>query len=200
MTTIINADNGVSSGSAGLKSSADSSGVLALQTNGTTAMTVGTDQSILMTGAPSIGGAGYGMGMGFRNRIINGAMVIDQRNAGASVTPTGAATYTVDRWVYKSGGASSKASVQQNAGAITPPVGYINYVGATSLSAYTLSTSDHFSISQYIEGLNTADLGWGTANALTVTLSFNATGISFTALTVRSTVAVETPPLPSSTL
>ena len=34
----------------------------------------------------------------FRNRIINGAMVIDQRNAGASVTPTTNLTYTLDRW------------------------------------------------------------------------------------------------------
>jgi hypothetical protein len=50
MTTTINADNGVSSGSAGLKSSADSSGVLALQTNGTTAVTVGTDQAVTMAG------------------------------------------------------------------------------------------------------------------------------------------------------
>jgi hypothetical protein len=114
----------------------------------------------------------YAQYTGFKNRIINGAMVIDQRNAGASVTPTGSATYTVDRWVYKSGGVSSKASIQQNAGSVTPPAGYINYVGATSLSAYTLLTGDHFSISQYIEGLNVADLAWGTANAATVTLSF----------------------------
>ena len=33
----------------------------------------------------------------FTNRIINGAMVIDQRNAGASVTPSNA-SYSVDRW------------------------------------------------------------------------------------------------------
>jgi hypothetical protein len=46
MTTTINADNGVVSGSAGLKSSADSTGVLALQTNGTTAVTVDTSQNV----------------------------------------------------------------------------------------------------------------------------------------------------------
>ena len=40
MASILNADDGVVSGSAGLKSTADSSGVLALQTNGTTAVTV----------------------------------------------------------------------------------------------------------------------------------------------------------------
>ena len=172
MTTTINADNGVVSGSAGLKSSADSSGVLALQTNGTTAVTVGTDQSILMTGAPSIGGAGYGMGMGFRNRIINGAMVIDQRNAGASVTPTTSNNvYPIDRWVTYAAQAT-KYTVQQNAGSVTPPSGFRNYLGATSSSAYTVTSSDYFNILQNIEGFNVADLMWGTASAQTITISF----------------------------
>jgi len=54
MTTTINADNGVSSGSAGLKSSADNSGVLALQTNGTTAVTVDASQNVgIGTASPS---------------------------------------------------------------------------------------------------------------------------------------------------
>ena len=106
-----------------------------------------------------------------KNRIINGAMVIDQRNAGASVTPTSDNTYTLDRW--RAGlTASSKYSVQQNAGSVTPPVGFSNYLGVTSLSAYSVGSGDIFTISQRIEGFNTADLNWGTANAKTVTLSF----------------------------
>jgi hypothetical protein len=105
-----------------------------------------------------------------RNRIINGAMVIDQRNAGASVTPTDA-TYTLDRWkAYLS--QTSKYTVQQNAGSVTPPVGFINYLGVTSSSAYSVGAAERFAIVQQIEGLNTYDLGWGTANAKTVTLSF----------------------------
>ena len=44
MAAAINADDGVVSGSAGLKSSADATGVLVLQTNGTTALTVDTSQ------------------------------------------------------------------------------------------------------------------------------------------------------------
>jgi hypothetical protein len=106
----------------------------------------------------------------FKNRIINGAMVIDQRNAGASVTPTGAA-YLVDRWQLIPS-QSSKLSFQQNAGSVTPPDGFKNYLGATSLSAYSLITSDYFLLTQKIEGFNVADLGWGTANAKTVTVSF----------------------------
>ena len=107
----------------------------------------------------------------FRNRIINGACVIDQRNAGASVTVTGDPTYTLDRW----GGScsvASKYSIQQNAGSVTPPVGFTNYLGVTSLSSYSVGSSDYFNLTQAIEGYNIADLGWGTANAKSITVSF----------------------------
>jgi len=107
---------------------------------------------------------------GFKNRIINGAMVIDQRNAGASITPTGDA-YTVDRWRFQTT-QSSKLSFQQNAGSVTPPAGYTNYLGCTSLSAYSITSSDIFVIGQSIEGFNVADLGWGAAGAQTITISF----------------------------
>ena len=110
-----------------------------------------------------------GSPFGFKNRIINGAMVIDQRNAGAS--GTGTIVYTVDRWYY-SASQSSKLTWQQNAGSVTPPAGFINYLGATSSSAYSVLAGDYFTYTQYIEGLNTADLAWGTASAATVTLSF----------------------------
>jgi hypothetical protein len=104
-----------------------------------------------------------------RNRIINGAMVIDQRNAGASVTPNN--TYTVDRWqIYNT--QTSKLTAQQNAGSVTPPVGFNNYLGITSSSAYSVTSTDQFSLNQGIEGYNFADLGFGTANAKTITLSF----------------------------
>jgi hypothetical protein len=97
-------------------------------------------------------------------------MVIDQRNAGVTVTPTVIA-YTLDRWInYLS--VSSKYSVGQNAGAITPAVGFSKYLGITSLSAYSISSSDYFALAQIIEGNNIADLNWGSASAKSVTLSF----------------------------
>jgi hypothetical protein len=105
------------------------------------------------------------------NRIINGAMMIDQRNAGASVTAAGSVSYTLDRFSVGYS-ADSKVSIQQNAGSVTPPVGFTNYLGATSLSAYSVSSSDLFNVQQIIEGLNISDLAWGTANAAPVTLSF----------------------------
>ena len=110
---------------------------------------------------------------GMRNKIINGAMMIDQRNAGASVstTVTGTQTYTLDRWAYQCS-AASKFTVQQNAGSVTPPAGFTNYLGVTSTSAYSAGASDYFAVQQRIEGYNLADLSWGTASAATVTLSF----------------------------
>jgi hypothetical protein len=119
-------------------------------------------------------GGSYGTGgfVGMKNRIINGAMVIDQRNAGASVTPLD--TYTLDRW-QGFASVASKYTVQQNApslGSVTPPAGFTNYLGVTSSSAYTVGASERFAISQKIEGFNVADLGWGTAGAQPVTLSF----------------------------
>ena len=105
-----------------------------------------------------------------KNRIINGAMVIDQRNAGASVTPT-ANQYTLDRWFFYVTQAS-KITTQQNQGSVTPPAGFSNYLGITSSSAYTPVTGDNFLVAQYIEANNVSDLAWGTANAKTVTISF----------------------------
>jgi len=109
-------------------------------------------------------------GFGFRNRIINGDMRIDQRNNGASVTPTDA-QYSIDRWqCFLS--AASKYSVQQNAGSVTPPAGFTNYLGVTSLSAYSVLAASYFNVGQKIEGFNVADLAWGTASAQPITFSF----------------------------
>jgi hypothetical protein len=119
------------------------------------------DQGLLSTNAQYTG---------FKNRIINGDMVIDQRNNGASVTVTGYG-YNLDRFV-NSASQSSKFTVQRNAGSVTPPAGFINYLGCTSSAATSLGASDYFLIGQPIEGLNVADLAWGTANAQTVTVSF----------------------------
>jgi hypothetical protein len=116
----------------------------------------------------------YGTGgfVGMKNRIINGAMVIDQRNAGASVTPANAVTtYTLDRWgAYVN--QASKLTVQQNAGSVTPPAGFKSYLGVTSSSSYSVSSGDILMVYQVVEGYNWADMAWGTADASSVTVSF----------------------------
>ena len=110
------------------------------------------------------------LGLMYKNKIINGNMVISQRNGTSSVTPTTFA-YTLDRW-YADMTQASKFSVQQDAGAVTPPVGFIDYLGVTSLAATTVGAGDFYTIGQVIEGFNISDLGWGTVNAKTVTISF----------------------------
>jgi hypothetical protein len=106
----------------------------------------------------------------FRNRIINGACVIDQRNAGASVTPASGA-YTLDRWTTGFS-QSSKVSIQQNAGSVTPPSGFTNYLGATVAATATIGATDYFQIAQKIEANNTYDFDWGLSTGKSVTLSF----------------------------
>jgi hypothetical protein len=105
---------------------------------------------------------------GFKNRIINGAMVLNQRNTTVSASDSGW-QYAVDRWAAYQNIASSKFTL---AGSSTAPTGFTNSLLATSSSAYTLGASEFFTIRQPIEGFNWSDLGWGTANAKTVTLSF----------------------------
>ena len=122
----------------------------------------------------SVAGSNLGAGNAslMKSRIINGAMVIDQRNAGASVTGADA-NYAVDRYqMYLSNSTGSKGNMQQNQGSVTPPVGFTNYLGFTTTSAYSVGTLDGYALQQRIEGYNMADFGWGTANAKTVTLSF----------------------------
>jgi hypothetical protein len=98
-------------------------------------------------------------------------MRIDQRNAGAEVNPAVTGTYYVDRW-FANSSAASKFRIGQNAGSVTPPAGFPNYLGLTSLSAYTVGSGEYFGVTQIIEGFNAADFAWGSASARSVTLSF----------------------------
>ena len=101
-----------------------------------------------------------------RNRIINGDMRIDQRNAGASVTPNN--SFILDRWLFTNT-QTSKVNIQQSSVA---PSGFSNSLLVTSTSAYSVSAGDTFLITQIIEGFNIADLAWGSADAKPITISF----------------------------
>jgi len=114
------------------------------------------------------------LGYGFKNRIINGAMVIDQRNAGAAVTYNGTnAGYTVDRFyvgVFGSTYSSPALTIQQVSDA---PSNFTNSLKVTSSSTNTPDANKLGSFySQSIEGFNIADLGWGTASAQSITVQF----------------------------
>ena len=169
MASVIKAGNATD----GVQVTSDNTGILELKTGtgaGTTAMTVGTDQAVTFAQSANLPNT-----FGFKNRIINGAMVIDQRNAGASVTSNASINpYTLDRWrsVVYAGGGSGQFSVQQNAGSVTPPAGFTNYLGVTSLAATTVVSGAYYAIRQPIEGFNVADFSLGSASAVSMTLSF----------------------------
>ena len=104
-----------------------------------------------------------------RNLIINGACVIDQRNAGASVTITSAGQYPVDRFRCISDTSAATITAQQSS---TAPVGFVNSLLWTASTGSAAASGNDNLIWQKIEGLNISDLGWGTASAQPVTLSF----------------------------
>ena len=102
-----------------------------------------------------------------RNKIINGAMVIDQRNAGAAVTTSG--SFPVDRFLvsHSSDGAFSAQRDTSN------PAGFTNSLKVTCTTADTsLSAGQYLAIIQNVEGFNSADIGFGQAISNSVTLSF----------------------------
>ena len=166
------------------------SGNMILHANGNVSML--TANSTLFIGNTSISNAGISVSgsavntltPGMRNRIINGAMMIDQRFNGASNTNSThtAQYYTIDRWTnqnYTNSGtftsqqmnsANSSASNYESGSA---PTGFINSMKITVGTANTNpSPTNSMGFGQAIEGLNVADLGFGTASAKTVTLSF----------------------------
>jgi len=109
---------------------------------------------------------------GFKNRIINGAMVIDQRNAGASVTVnSGTRIYSLDRFFGYGESSDGVFTIQQSS---TAPAGFTNSAIITTTTAdASVGASQYYLLGHSVEGFNSiADLNWGTANAKTVTLSF----------------------------
>jgi hypothetical protein len=108
----------------------------------------------------------------FKNRLINGGMVISQRVGTTSTTVSAVSVYGLDRWRVNSSQAS-KISFQQQAIASPQSCGNNRYtMNITSLAATTVGASDYYGVNQFIEGFNMQDLGWGTSAAQTVTLSF----------------------------
>ena len=97
--------------------------------------------------------------LGFRNRLINGDMRIDQRNAGAAVTiATTVAAYTLDRWGFYSAGATQ--TVQQVSASSAGYQYGAQVTGATSANTATFYTR--------LESKNVWDLA-----SKTITLSFS---------------------------
>jgi hypothetical protein len=126
-------------------------------------MAYGTINADLMTTSDGVSSSGL---YGFKNRIINGAMVIDQRNAGASVTLTSSEQYITDRFIVRASNSSSSTAIRST----TTATGFKNSLLITIGTGATAAGTNY--IQQKIEGLNVYDLNWGSASAVAVTLSF----------------------------
>lgn len=108
----------------------------------------------------------------FRNRIINGAQIVDQRGSASSAVTVNSVTkaYATDRFCGTGIGSAGVFTLGQ---VTTAPSNFINSLKATVTTAdASLAATDLYRVMHLIEGLNCADLGWGTATAQTVTLSF----------------------------
>jgi hypothetical protein len=121
-------------------------------------------------------------GTAFKNRFVNGAMTVNQYTNGAPITinsSTALSSVPVDnismRVTGVSGGVFGPAvmTAQQNLNNITPPPNFSNYLGYTTVTAdVSPAASTQYLIRCPIEGSSLTDLGWGTASAKTVTISF----------------------------
>ena len=117
----------------------------------------------------------------FKNRIINGGMVIDQRNAGAAQSATTSNVYCVDRWAFAAGGTTSGTLTAQRIATNSP--GSAQY--AIRLARTTGTYTNSLVITQVIETVNCYDLA-----GQTITISFQArkgsaysAGLTVTAIT-----------------
>jgi len=103
-------------------------------------------------------GASQGGINGFKNRIINGAMVIDQRNAGAAVTNVGGTpgVYSLDRFRNGFTATTARYSIQKVADA---PEGFYNSLKVTiTTDEASLAAGSASAIGQIIEGFNCYDI------------------------------------------
>jgi hypothetical protein len=139
-----------------------------IQSDSSYASTLNVASKMNFASGMQIGGQDATFG-GMRNRVINGDMRIDQRNAGASVSVSTSGVYVLDRWKNRANG-GGVFTVQQSSIA---PAGFNNSTIYTVTTAdSSIAAADNYWIIHEIEGYNVADLEWGTANAKTITISF----------------------------
>lgn len=150
-----------------LKHASSASNNIVLDSSGNTSVS----GAITVTGAATFNSTLVPASSFLRNRIINGDMRIDQRNAGAAVTINAASNiYTIDRWL---GGGQATDGVFTIQRSTVAPAGFTNssLITVTTADASIGATQAYY-FRQPIEGFNTADLSFGSANAQSVTLSF----------------------------
>jgi hypothetical protein len=155
----------------------DPSGVLNIQTNSTTALSIASNSQVAIANTMYVANSttfATNVSMpntfGFKNRIINGAMGISQRGTSFTAAAGSGGFYCLDRWLFDVGSTSSSAyTIAQSTSA---PTGFYNSLGITVTTSSSISSGYYSFLAQNIEANNVYDLGYGTANAKTTTLSF----------------------------
>ena len=111
-------------------------------------------------------------GLGFRNLIQNGNMVIDQRSIASSPITNIAASSTtaLDRWNFY--GSLAKMTMTQSTDVPSADVFTKSLKITTAASTFTPSAGDYYGVRQVIEGQNFAVAGYGTSAAKPLVLSF----------------------------
>ena len=110
-----------------------------------------------------------------RNKIINGDMRIDQRNAGASVSVSGDGfvnrKFPVDRFNIQRNSTCVISGVQSSD--VPTGQGFNHSLKAQVTTAdASIAAADYGFINYRCEGYDVADFQFGTANAKTITISF----------------------------
>ena len=104
---------------------------------------------------------------GRRNRLHNGDFRVDQINVGAAVTPA-STTYICDNSLFIST-VASKITAQRVSSSLSSFPYSLKF---TTIAAYTAAASEKTHLNMFIEGIDIADLLWGTPNAKPITISF----------------------------
>lgn len=106
----------------------------------------------------------------FKNRIINGAMVINQRGSTTYTLGTNTGGYTLDRWEYNAFTNTGAYTVTQSS--TVPNGNFTNSTLLTVTATVSPTSTDYYFYQTKIEGYNMSDFGWGTSDAQTITISF----------------------------
>ena len=141
-----------------------------IQSDSSYASTLNVASKINFTSGMQIGGQDTTFG-GMRNRIINGAMNIAQRNTSVSgITSTYDSYPAIDRFLNYQETTSAVCTVAQVADA---PAGFVNSLKITVTTAdASVAAGDRINIAHKIEGLNLLDFDFGLATAKSFTVSF----------------------------
>ena len=136
---------------------------------------VTVEGNLTVDGTTTLTGAVTGTPLSFRNLIMNGEFIVDQRMGGSAtaITPSGGVDYTCDRWQESNySGEAGRITFQT----VSDDVPNGNYRKALKLDCTTAmgapSGNDWMGLAQFIEAQDVRFLGHGTSDAKSFTLQF----------------------------